>query len=202
MSTLQRDNIRNRLFWWLKELPEEMQYFRSSTHASFDNRFERQLFAIYFAAVTILYRSDLSGQMVHPVSLVASSFLVSLLENFLARDEVQRLPTMFTFYAVSAAVPQLVATRSVKLKPVAETELVIISQFLLALSKRWPTSAGAQKLFETLRNSEPTIEKPHVSFGTFSGHEQLLFDNFDLSACRHSPLLEDHGTHLQHSGTD
>ncbi|PCG91943.1 Transcription factor [Penicillium occitanis (nom. inval.)] len=196
VSTLQRDNVRNRLFWWLKELPEEMQYFRSSTHASFDNRFERQLFVIYFAAVSILYRSDLSGQMVHPVSLVASSFLVSLLEDFLARDEVQRLPTMFTFYAISAAVPQLVATRNANLKPVADTELAIISQFLLALSLRWPTSAGAQKLFETLRNSETAIEKPLVSFGTFSGHEQLLFDNFNLSACRHSSLLAAHDTHL------
>lgn len=196
MSTSQRDNIRNRLFWWLKELPQEMQYFKSSTHASFDNQFERQLFVIYLTAVTILYRSDVSKQMVHPISLVASSFLVSLLEDFLARDEVQRLPTMFTFYAVSAAVPELVATSHANLKPAAETELAIISRFLLALSKRWPTSASAQKLFEALRNSEPAIEDPRVSFGVFSSHEKLLFDNFDLSACRHSSLLVDDNKHL------
>lgn len=193
MTPRHSDNIRERLFWWMKTLAPNMQYFSlaSSMKPSSDNLMLRQLFVIYFATVTIQYRTDWSTQVVHPVAVIASSFMVSLLEGFLARDELQRLPTMFCFYAISAAVPQFVATNYEHLTVNAEADLQIVQQSLKALSKRWPSSESVLRHFETLRDSRARAGGSRLPPNHSWSDDLLLFENFNPAACRSWSLFAD-----------
>lgn len=194
MTTHKSDAIGNRLLWWLKTLPNEMQYFCLSfpQQPTSDNLMLRQLFVIYFATVTILYRTDWPTQVVHPQAIIASAFMACLLEGFIARDEIQRLPTMFGFYAISAAIPQMVAARFHKLKASAENDLSIILQSLTKLSARWPSSDTVLRYFRTLKHSETSNNNPQISPETVQHEDLLLFDNFDFSSCRTGSLLVAH----------
>ncbi|KIW10806.1 hypothetical protein PV08_10105 [Exophiala spinifera] len=190
MTTERNDAIRDRLLWWLRSLPRGKQTCNLTTAATpSDNFMWRQLLVIYFAVVTILYRADWPGQRIRSQSVIASSFLANLLECFLARDEVQRLPTMFCFYAMCAAIPLIVATKIRKLKTGAERDLAIIQQALEELAARWPSSSGALKHFQVLRHSKIDTTGSPNSLMIVRPEDLLLFEPFDSSACRSWSLV-------------
>ncbi|KAL6241840.1 hypothetical protein RBB50_011373 [Rhinocladiella similis] len=159
---------------------------------SSDNLMWRQLFVIYFAVVAILNRTDWPGQRMHSQSVIASSFLAHLLECFLARDEVQRLPTMFCFYAMCAAIPLIVATKIRKLKTGAERDLAIVQQALVELAARWPSSNGVLKHFQILRHSKVDITGSPNSPMIVRPGNLLLFEPFDSLACGSWSSLTSH----------
>jgi len=76
-------------------------------------------------------------------SLLASSFLAGIFEDFLARDELRYLGPIFTFYLLAAGMAQLSCYRYTGLWDAAAKDLDVMFRALDELSKRWPSAVGS-----------------------------------------------------------
>jgi hypothetical protein len=142
-----KKSFEDRLFRWLKTLPTNLQLCRPIEgrplrQYSFESR---QLHVQYFSVLVILYRSP--DPKVNPsvASLLASSFIAGIFEDFMARDELRYLGPIFTFYCLTAGMAQLSCYRYSGLVGIAEENLGIIFRALEELSKRWPSAVGSLK---------------------------------------------------------
>lgn len=199
-------NIKHRLLSWLKELPPDLRYFDSKTQfrETADNFILRQVFAIYLATVTLLSKADPRPVgSVSPVALRASSFLATLLEGFLARDETAHLPAMFTFYTLAAAIPQVAARKYERLRPAIELDLQIFEDALTAHSKKWPSAASRVTTLQTLRAKDPCPPSAGEPTPTITDdQDRLLFKDFDTKACRLWTYIGDDMPRTRKSGNE
>ncbi|KAK6384910.1 uncharacterized protein PV06_08990 [Exophiala oligosperma] len=181
-------DVKHRLLSWLKDLPPHLRYFDATAQfrETADNFILRQVFAIYLATVTLLSKAEPRPVgSVSPVALRASSFLATLLEGFLARDEAARLPAMFTFYTLAAAIPQVAARKYKRLRPAIELDLQIFEDALTALSTKWPSAASRVTTLRALRAKKPCTCAAGEETPTLTDVEdRLLFKDFDTKACR------------------
>ncbi|KIV96812.1 hypothetical protein PV10_00628 [Exophiala mesophila] len=178
-------DIRNRLFWWLKELPSEMQYFstRTAEKESGNNFVVRQIYAIYLATVSLLCKTELPRESVSPVALIASSYMVYLMEGFLARNEFSRLPAITSFYILAAAIPHLIAHKYEAIREIVHGNMQIFEKSLVAMSKRWPTSISALKQYQILGEKHLNISAPQGLRSISNVQDTLLFEGFDRQRC-------------------
>lgn len=191
MSAQQKDSFKHRLLWWLRTLPCHVRHPTLLTKPTSDNLLWRQLFVIYFTVIALLYKTGWSAGSVHPHALIASSFMTTFLEGFLARDELQRLPAIFSFYATIAAIPQIEVTKHEKLKASAETDLGTLLQVLAQLSARFPSSRSAFKNFQMLKRSREASMGSEVLPIAEAMDGFMLFEGFSSSGCRIWPFLVD-----------
>ena len=188
LSNEHKIHTKGSLHRWLQNLPPDLKYLssRKKPEPSRDNFLTRQLHIIYLAAVSILYCSTSKSQEVSATAILSSSFTVTLLEEFLARDEFQFLTTVFSFYIVSAAVPQIAAYESLDSPADIKRNLEIITNSLSSLSLKWPTARAAlisledkEKLLSgRIGNSRTKIIPPEED-------AIVLFEKFDPDACCH-----------------
>jgi hypothetical protein len=143
----QKRSFEDRTFRWLKTLPANLQLCRPIEgrplkQYSFESR---QLHVQYFSVLVILYRPPDPKVAPSMASLLASSFIAGLFEDFMARDELRYLGPIFTFYCLTAGMAQLSCYRYSGLVGIAEENLAIIGRALKELSKRWPSAVGSLK---------------------------------------------------------
>ncbi|KAF2018100.1 hypothetical protein BU24DRAFT_432591 [Aaosphaeria arxii CBS 175.79] len=182
-----KKSLEDRLFRWLKTLPENLQLCRPIEgrplkQYSFETR---QLHIQYFTTLIILNRPVEPKASPSLPALVASSFIAGIFEDFMARDELRYLGPIFTFYCLTAGMAQLSCYRYSSLIPSAEQDLAIMGRALEELGNRWATAAGSLKhLFEV---REKVTQRPSLgAFPDFSfpATTQQFFSDFGPDLCR------------------
>ena len=89
------------------------------------------------------------------MTILASSFVAGIFEDFLARDEQKFVGPIFTFYLLAAGVALVSLRPYASLWAVASKDLDILQTSLQELAKRWPSSIGASKALQNVMDSAP-----------------------------------------------
>lgn len=167
-----KQQLENTLFRWLTELPPSLRIVKKQhndeglatgwTLAPYN--FEaRQLMVPYFVSLILLHRSSTAPADVPTVSLMASSYVVSILEEFLSRDQLRYLGPVFAFYALAAGLVHIVGFRHESLQSVAAQEFNVIQVALEELGKRWGSAQGALRALNRAKKAmqrQPFVPEP------------------------------------------
>jgi hypothetical protein len=183
----QKRSLEDRLFRWLKTLPDDMQLCRNVEGRPLKpyNFEARQLHIQYFSVLVILNRPTDSKMAPSVPSLLASSFVAGIFEDFMARDELRYLGPIYTFYCLTAGMAQLSCYRYSGLADIAEENLTIMARALNDLSKRWASAVGSLKHLMDVR--EKVMQRP--ALGTFPDMNlphttAQFFTDFGPDLCR------------------
>lgn len=188
LSNDQKFQKRSSLHRWLRELPPGLRYLSGDKkpELSLENFPSRQLHVIYLAAVSILYCSTSNSQELSPIAIVSSSFMVTLLEEFLVRNEFRFLPATFAFYIVSAAVPQIAAYWILDWHTSTKRNLDIIKTCLSSLSLKWPSAKAAiTALADREKLWLQRTEDSRIKITKSDESSRVLFEGFDPGSCCH-----------------
>jgi hypothetical protein len=192
MSSLKRKNLESSLYRWTRELPRNLRlsYKLNGSEiytVSAYNFNARQLHIPYFITLVILGRSTASQGYASSVALLASSFIASIFEVFLARDEIQFLGPIFTFYLLAAGVALGSIRRYSALWTVAQQDLAVLQNSLQELSKRWPSAIGAMKALHNSIEATTVSEDKEIALPALEWldpERRLLFEGFSAEICR------------------
>lgn len=191
LSRVRRTDFENALYRWVKELSPELRLFQSERgHPLNTYNFEaRQLLVPYFVILVILHRSPLPDSLPSAASLVASSFISGIFEDFLARDELRYLSPAFVFYAFAAGLSHLSGFRYPSLRSTAEHDFKIIQLSLQELSKRWGSASGPLRAFSRVRDAVSRQPKLQSSLPAVPADALPFFTDFGPDLCREWHLL-------------
>ncbi|KAG0650217.1 Cutinase transcription factor 1 alpha [Hyphodiscus hymeniophilus] len=192
LSHSKRVLIETELYRWISCLPSSLQMYRQEgpkIPAPYDSHVW-QLHIIYFTILTILYRPTSITRTAGPISLLSSSFVAGIFEDFLVRDDIRFLGPIFSFHLLIAVMPQLSCHSYPTLRSAAEDELRIIKMSLHELGKRWPSAIGPQKVIDSLTDrlasDPPALNLPNV----YISHDQLIpFSKYGPHYCRKWDLI-------------
>lgn len=187
LTTSRRQRLEDALFRWIKELPRELRIAHHTGEAWVTapyNLEARQLAVPYFASLILLHRSSSPQAPTSTVCLMASSFLVSVFEEFLSRDHINCLGPVFAFYALAAGLIQLMCFRYKSLQAIAEHEFGVIKVALEELGKRWGSAHGA--LRGLLRAKDAIRQQPSIEGDPprLASNEVVFFADFGPELCR------------------
>ncbi|PSN68666.1 hypothetical protein BS50DRAFT_632570 [Corynespora cassiicola Philippines] len=182
-----KKSLEDRLFRWLKTLPDNLQLCRQVEAKPLKSySFEtRQLHVQYFIVLVILNRPTDPKLVPSTASLLASSFVAGIFEDFMARDELRYLGPIFTFYCLTAGMAQLSCYRYSGLVDIAEENLAIMGRALEELSRRWPSAVGSLKHLMDVR--EKVTQRPplgHFPDVSLSPTTAQFFSDFGPDLCR------------------
>ncbi|KAI8934096.1 hypothetical protein NX059_008858 [Plenodomus lindquistii] len=183
----QKGSLEDRLYRWLKTLPGSLQLCKFSEGRPLApyNFESRQIHVQYFTVLTILNRPTESTNTLTTASVLASSYVAGIFEDFLARDEIRYLGPIFTFYCLTAGLALLSAFQYTELQSVVDDNLAILLQALEELSKRWPSAVGSLKHLENVRqklSQRPRLTQlPGISL---SDSTSQFFSDFGPDLCR------------------
>ncbi|KAL2847369.1 fungal-specific transcription factor domain-containing protein [Aspergillus pseudodeflectus] len=163
-----RQSVFRSLQRWIQELPLSLRLFAGSelpdgeasntgkTLSPYD--FEaRQLHIPYFICLIILCRAPSPQHPPSATAILASSYIVAIFEDFLARDELQFLGSIFTFYLLAAGLGVLTCRRSPSLWLKAEPNMQTIYASLEQLAKRWPSATAPLRVLRSMNcQQDPT----------------------------------------------
>jgi hypothetical protein len=183
----QRKSLEDRLFRWVKTLPGHLQLCeqtggRPLKPYSFE---ARQIHVQYFTVLVILNRPTDPKLAPSTASLLASSYVAGIFEDFMARDELRFLGPIFTFYCLTAGFTQLSSYRYSDMVHLAEENLNVMARALQELSTRWPTAIGSLKHLMDVR--EKVTQRPHIGqFAevNYSNTTAQFFSDFGPDLCR------------------
>ncbi|KAF2801493.1 uncharacterized protein BDZ99DRAFT_456266 [Mytilinidion resinicola] len=184
----QRSQIENHLYRWLKTLPDSLHLCRPE-HGRLLKQYNfesRQLHVQYFTVLIIINRSRDSRGPPSTASLLASSFLAGIFEDFLARDELRYLGPIFTFYLLVAGMAQLSCYRYTGLWDAAAKDLDVMFRALDELAKRWPSAVGSLRHLTDVRDKivmRPTA-LPHFPHHNLTPERLQFFEDFGPELCR------------------
>jgi hypothetical protein len=175
------------VFRWMKTLPESLQLCYTSPGRPLRNySFEaRQLHVQYFTVLTILNRTIPPANSPSTASLLASSFVAGIFEDFLARDELRYLGPIFTFYLLAAGVSLLSSYRYTGLWHLAEQDLQIIIKAQQELGKRWPSAIGSLKRMTDVKEKLTKCQRStYFPENNLTPEQMHYFDGFGPDLCR------------------
>ncbi|OAP61663.1 hypothetical protein AYL99_03866 [Fonsecaea erecta] len=142
---------------WISQLPECLKL-----NNALDYDFEvRQLYLIYFSAVSILYGPGRSGNCTSVAPILASSCVARIFEDFLARDQLRCLAPMTIFYLRVAALPQLCCFNFSSLWNISKLELSVIQKSLHEMAKTWHSARRALRILTSLVNTVKRGQEIH-----------------------------------------
>ncbi|PGG97363.1 hypothetical protein AJ79_09236 [Helicocarpus griseus UAMH5409] len=195
LSRQKRQYIESALYRWTRELPEHLHLFRrvSSNDGSSSKlvlapySFEaRQLHALYFIILAILFRSSPPASTPSAAAVLASSFVAGIFEDFLARDEIRFLGPIFTFYLLASGVGLLSCYRYPHIWAKAEQDLGIIYNSQKELSARWPSAIGSLKALQSMKEeaSKAPRHEDTQPLGSLTPEQLTCFSGFGTDLCR------------------
>jgi hypothetical protein len=191
MSQSRRLHMERALYRWTRTLPVELRLCHkilgSEIYAlSQRNAKGRQIHVPYFITLTIMSRSSSAASTPSPVAILASSFVAGIFEEFLARDELSALGSIFTFYLLAAGVALASVRRYSSLSLTVQQDLSVLQNSLQELSKRWPSAIGAKNALQNVIDATPPdtngLGLPQLAW--LSAEQQLLFEGFAPELCR------------------
>jgi hypothetical protein len=182
-----RKSLEDRLFRWVKTLPEHLQLCEQLEGRPLKpyNFEARQIHVQYFTVLVILNRPTDPKLAPSTASLLASSYVAGIFEDFMARDELRYLGPIFTFYCLTAGFTQLSSYQYSDMVHVAEENLDVMTRALHELSERWPTAIGSLKHLMDVR--EKVTQRPQIGqFGDVSNSSTTsqFFSDFGPDLCR------------------
>jgi Fungal specific transcription factor domain len=194
--TERRSSLGDRVFRWVKTLPDALQlcYQQPNKPLKMYGFEARQLHVQYFTALIIINKNPEKGSAPSTASMLASSFVAGLFEDFLARDELRFLGPIFTFYLLCSGTTLLSSYRYPGLWHLAEQDLQIIFKSQEELSKRWPSAVGSLKNLADVR--EKVTKGPRGSLfpeNNLTVDQTQFFNSFGGDLCRAWDVLY-HGT--------
>ncbi len=219
--------LENALYRWIKTLPLSLRLSHTPNSsnlftASASNFNARQLHLPYLITITIMGRSMTSYPLrqeigststpttINPVAVLASSFVAGIFEEFLARDELQFLGPIFTFYLLAAGIALVSTSRDQNLWRIAQQDLEVLQNSLEELSKRWPSAIGALRgLRNVIERAAPGVAVGNVSsnvassdagrMSQLSAEQKALLEDFPPDLCRlWTQLTVSHEAQLQY----
>ena len=188
----QRPILENKLYRWIKTLPDWLRLCdplpdRPLRPYDFEGR---QLHIQYFTVITILNRAATPGTPPSTASLLSSSFVAGILEQFLARDELGNLGPIFTFYALSSGVNLLSSYRYSGLWHLAQQDINIIFKSLEELAKRWPSAIGSIRTLTEVRDYVTKRARlGHLPENNLTPEQSAFFEEFGPDLCRQWNIL-------------
>jgi hypothetical protein len=191
MSRHHKSRVQNSLTAWSKDLPNEFRLYQkgpnpTDLHLTRYNFNYRQLHIPYFVVLTIMHKTMTPNAGPSAISILAASYIAGIFEDFLARDEVQFLPAIFSFYGLAAAVSLISFHRYPYLRDIAEQDLAVIMSVELELGKRWPTARGMRNALEVMISSIPKTDTRNTQLHLEIPKKEVesYFSNFGSSLCR------------------
>lgn len=185
LSTTPRINLENAVYRWVKQLPVEFHLFGRAPKCLMPYNFEaRQLPVPYFVTLVILSRRSGAQSRSDSASLLASSFVVGIFEDFLNRDELCHCGPVSTFYALAAGLAQLPGLRYTSLMVTSEESLNIIQLSLKDLSKKWGSADGASAALAAMKRL--TLQSPSLGQAPspVSADFMSFLDDFGPELCK------------------
>ncbi|KAL4802035.1 hypothetical protein BDV18DRAFT_69314 [Aspergillus unguis] len=174
--------LENSLFRWIKQdFPGICGPFPGCTMEA------RQVLIAYLANLIILDPSPSPDGDISARSLLASSFIVGLLRDFLHAGEVCRLGGIFTFYALTAGLILVPAGRVDGLRDMVNEEVIILRSCLNILSKQWISASDTLRTLHKIGQKSP--KRLRI---TTPGQEVCpFFEGLDRQWCRlWAPVVE------------
>ncbi|KAJ5803653.1 uncharacterized protein N7503_006103 [Penicillium pulvis] len=190
ISRQRRVDLENAVYRWAKQVIPKLHSSATIQEDVMTCQLEvKQLLVMYFVGLTILHRSPTPNSVPPAASLVASSFIAGIYEDFLLRDELRYLGPVFAFYPLCAGLSLLSCCRYPQLQSTAEHEMTVMKLSLQKLSERWLSAVGPlralNKLTEKVRELEPFDGTPTLDFDTTA-----FFEGFDVKMCKQWRLVE------------
>ncbi|KAF2185637.1 hypothetical protein K469DRAFT_665282 [Zopfia rhizophila CBS 207.26] len=193
--------IQSRLLSWIRDLPDPLRLCDKNTGVLLSyNLKSRQLNAMFFTAIMLLFRPTSPANMPSSAAILASSFSAGIFEDFLARGELGFLAPVFNFHLMTAAYAQLACYKYPVLWAKTEAELDTINKCLVEMAKRYPTAVGAQRIIKAVFRAVSAQERHEQPFNLVPEPDQLnYFDFLGPELCskwtlvlpvRHTPSLE------------
>lgn len=190
ISRQRRVDLENSVFRWAKQVIPKLRSAATTQADVVTSQLEvQQVSVMYFVVLTILHRSPTPNSAPPVASLIASSFIAGIYEEFLLRDELRYLGPVYAFYPLCAGLPLLSSCRYSQLQKNAEHELTVVKLCLQKLSERWLSAVGPlralNKLTDKVREQGPFEEPPpKLDFDTTS-----FFEGFDVKLCKQWRLI-------------
>ncbi|KAJ5654719.1 hypothetical protein N7490_001722 [Penicillium lividum] len=189
ISRQRRVDLENAVYRWAKQVIPKLHSSAMIQEDAMTCQLEvKQLLVMYFVGLTILHRSPTPNSVPPAASLVASSFIAGIYEDFLLRDELRYLGPVFAFYPLCAGLSLLSCCRYPQLKSTAEHEMTVMKLSLQKLSERWLSAVGPlralNKLTEKVRELAPFDGQPTLDYGTAA-----FFEGFDIKVCKQWRLI-------------
>jgi hypothetical protein len=207
--------LESAFYRWIKTLPETLRLSHAPNRsnafkASTSNFNARQLHLPYLITLAIMARSMTSyppkqessftstPTTISPVAILASSFVAGIFEEFLARDELQYLGPIFTFYLLASGIALLSTRRDPTLWRIAQQDLEVLQNSLQELSKRWPSAIGALRGLRNMidRVASGARLSSNASTGNgmstipqLSAEQQILLEDCPRDLCRLWPYF-------------
>ena len=171
--------IEHRLLRWVEELREEFHIHDRKTRQLKPYNFKaRQLHVPYFTSLSILFRPTVLDTPPPLASVLSSSFVAGLCEDFLVRGEVPFLPSVFTFHLLAAGLAELASHSYPALWVKAEQELNTINQVLEELAHRYPSALGSQRVIKGVTRAVQRQQTQRKPLQLNDSTEQLQFFSF------------------------
>ncbi|KAH7327531.1 hypothetical protein BKA65DRAFT_510761 [Rhexocercosporidium sp. MPI-PUGE-AT-0058] len=180
---------------WIRELPGCLRMKGSDGRNLPYDPEARQLYLVYFTAISILYRPHLPSRSTRHSqatigSTIASSCVARLLEDSLARGDVRDGVAMHAIYALIAGIGALSNYNYPLLWAASQAELKIITLFLAELAKTWQTAKGTLRILHRLQESVSMFKNvpdpPPLVIGDF---DTSLLEPFSTDLSRKWPII-------------
>lgn len=162
-----RQSVCKSLQRWIHGLPQSLRLFTSTDLDSEVSSAEkplspynfeaRQLHVPYFICLIILCRSPSAHYAPSAAAILASAYVVAIFEDFLARDEIQYLGSIFTFYLLATGIGMLSCRRIPLLWSKAASGMQTIDSSLEQLAKRWPSAMAPLRVLRTIADKQQTL---------------------------------------------
>ncbi|KAL1956464.1 hypothetical protein VTO42DRAFT_7262 [Malbranchea cinnamomea] len=171
--------IECRLLRWMEDLHPKFHLHNRQTGQLNPYNFKaRQLHVPYFTALSILFRPTVLDKPPPLASVLSSSFVAGIIEDFLVRGEVPFLPSVFTFHLLAAALAELASHNYPVLWVKAEQELKLMNQALEELAHRYPSAVGAQRVIKGVTRAIQRQQTQRKPLQLIDSTEQLQFFSF------------------------
>lgn len=128
-------------------------------------------------------RATSQSGIVSPVTVLAASFIAGIFEEFLARDELQYLGSICTFYLLAAGVALVSVRPYTDLWEVAQKDIEVVQNSLRQLSTRWPSATGALKALQHVIERQNPNSSP-APLEQLNYDQKLFFQGFCHDLCR------------------
>ncbi|KAL4919232.1 fungal-specific transcription factor domain-containing protein [Aspergillus aurantiobrunneus] len=169
---------------WIHELPPSLRLFHD-TESSEDmvggkslspyNFEARQIHISYFVCLIILCRSPSAHQPPSAAAILASAHVVAIFEEFLARDEIQYLGSIFTFHLLAAGIGMLSCRRIPPLWSKAAPDMQTVHASLEQLAKRWPSAMAPLRALKTIADKQRPVAMP-IAVPSLPDDNRAFFD--------------------------
>ena len=188
---------------WINSLPECLKLYDSLGNRNLFHFAVIQLHIIYFTAVSFLHIIRVNAHnapIAYTPAMVASSFVAKLMDEMIAREEVDILPPYFNWMSMIAVIPQVFLLRKNVMVESCKEEIEVFRTVVAKRVGKWKsakyTEDNMTRMINTLQEAPPCDEylaeldkqRSDVSTCCFSDM-QLLFP-FPDDACSKMQLLQ------------